>query len=68
MNSRSKKTTRISVSLDESDYQNLNQLAQTGDVSVAWLVRRALTDFLAKHRGSTIGQLPLNLEDRKMAP
>ena len=65
MNSRGKKNTRISVSLDEGDYQALNQLAQTGDVSVAWVIRRALTDFLAKHRGSTIGQLPLALEDRQ---
>jgi predicted transcriptional regulator len=65
MNSRSKKNTWISVSLDESDYRALNQLAQTSDVSVAWVIRRALTDFLAKHRGSTISQLPLVLEDRQ---
>lgn len=54
--------------MDNNDYQALNQIAQTGDVSVAWVIRRALTDFLAKHRGSTIEQIPLGLEDRKSTP
>ncbi len=41
-----KKVTRISVSLDDQDYQALREIAESNDVSAAWLVRRAVADFL----------------------
>lgn len=67
MNGRTKKTTRISVSLDEADYHDLNQLAGRGDVSVAWVIRRAIAEFLDKHRDAADAQLPLDLQERKVA-
>jgi len=48
-----RKITRISVSLDDRDYQALRKIAETNDVSAAWLVRRAVADFL---RANTVGQ------------
>lgn len=41
-----RKIVRISVSLDDRDYQTLRKIAETDDVSVAWLIRRAVGDFL----------------------
>lgn len=41
-----RKTRRISISLDDRDYQALREIAETNDVSAAWLVRRAVADFL----------------------
>lgn len=41
-----RKIMRMSVSLDDRDYQALRQIAETNDVSTAWLVRRAVSDFL----------------------
>jgi predicted DNA-binding ribbon-helix-helix protein len=40
------KTSRLSVSLRESDHQALEQFAERNDVSVAWLVRKAIERFL----------------------
>jgi predicted transcriptional regulator len=42
-----RKIARLSVSLDDRDYQALRQLAKEHDVSTAWLMRRAVTDYLA---------------------
>jgi len=41
-----RKITRISVSLDDRDYQALREIAESNDVSAAWLVRRAIANFL----------------------
>ena len=65
MGTRSKKTTRISVSLEAEDHRDLNLIAEKSDVSVAWVIRRAIAEFLDKHRGLAFGQLPLALEERK---
>lgn len=41
------KTTRLSVSLNKTDHDELERFAQKNDVSVAWLVRKAIERFLA---------------------
>ena len=48
-----RKIARISVSLDDRDYKALREIAETNDVSTAWLVRRAVADFL---KASKTGQ------------
>lgn len=51
-----RKITRISVSLDDRDYKDLRQIAASNDVSTAWLVRRAVSEFLksrAKGQGTS---------------
>jgi hypothetical protein len=40
------KTTRLSVSLRKADHDSLERFAVKNDVSVAWLVRKAIERFL----------------------
>jgi predicted DNA-binding ribbon-helix-helix protein len=40
------KTARLSVSLNQSDYDALDRLAGQNDVSIAWLVRKAIERLL----------------------
>lgn len=40
---------RITVNLDDAEYQALASLAQQFDVSLAWLGRRALADLIEKY-------------------
>lgn len=41
---------RITINLDENNYQELIGLSNELDVSLAWLGRKAFTDLLAKYR------------------
>ncbi|HZT26587.1 MAG TPA: ribbon-helix-helix protein, CopG family [Pseudolabrys sp.] len=41
---------RLTVSLTRSNYDTLNALAEKDDVSVSWVVRRAIDEYLRKHR------------------
>ncbi|MGZ8212899.1 MAG: ribbon-helix-helix protein, CopG family [Methylosarcina sp.] len=40
------KTARLSVSLKNSDYEALQLIAEKNDVSIAWLVRKAIERFI----------------------
>ncbi|OKL43294.1 ribbon-helix-helix protein, CopG family [Pseudovibrio exalbescens] len=42
----SKRIVRISISIDDRHYQELRRIADNEEVSLAWLVRRAVADFL----------------------
>ena len=42
-----RKITRLSVSLDDRDYQAVRDLAKAYDVSTAWVMRRAVAAYLA---------------------
>ena len=52
--------TRFSVALDEHEYAELAVMAEKHRVSMAWLVRHALTEFLDRYRSEDL-QLPLRL-------
>lgn len=39
---------RISVNIDRVEYEQLRRVARENDVSIAWIARRALKDFLAR--------------------
>ena len=52
--------TRFSVALDEHEYAELAVMAEKHRVSMAWLVRHALTEFLDRYRSEEL-QLPLRL-------
>jgi predicted transcriptional regulator len=39
---------RLTVTLDESDYQKVCTLAGENDVSAAWVIRRAVHDYLER--------------------
>jgi predicted DNA-binding ribbon-helix-helix protein len=54
-----RKTIRISISVEEKMYSDVVQLAGQSDVSVAWLVRKAVAEMLDKHRDEISPQLSL---------
>ena len=55
-----RKTARLSVSLDAQDYAVLAEIARKEDVSVAWVVRRAVSEIVRSHQeGAAEPELPL---------
>lgn len=42
---------RITINLDDKNYDELTALSEKLDVSLAWLGRRAFSDLLAKYNG-----------------
>ncbi len=50
MSERSKKLgPRVTVSVTPGDYDTLNTLANKEDVSVSWVIRRAINEYLRRH-------------------
>lgn len=41
---------RITVTVDPDDYQEIDRLARSRDVSASWLIRRSMREFLDRHR------------------
>lgn len=52
---------RITVSVTSQDYDVLAALADQDEVSVSWVVRRAIDDYLAENRERAEPQLPLRV-------
>jgi hypothetical protein len=50
MTDRPRKSTRLTVSLEEQDYEALNQIALSKDVSLSWVIRQAVRQFIEKTR------------------
>lgn len=54
-----RKTARLSISLDARDYAILTEIARKEDVSVAWVVRRAVSEIVRSHQeGAAEPELP----------
>lgn len=53
-------THRMTVNLEAVEYGQLSALADKYSVSLAWLGRRAIVEFLQRNEGDEL-QLPLNL-------
>ena len=53
--------TRFSVALNANEYAELATLAERHRVSMAWLVRNAVAEFLDRYRDQDDTQLPLPL-------
>jgi hypothetical protein len=51
---------RVTVSLTLSEHGELRALAARARVSLAWMIRQAVAEFLERERGD-VGQLPLDL-------
>ncbi|WP_429308750.1 CopG family transcriptional regulator [Paraburkholderia sp. GAS38] len=60
-----RKTVRTTVSLDERMYSDVLALATENDVSVAWLMRKALAELLARRGGPDGGR---NIRDSSASP
>jgi hypothetical protein len=68
--SRAKSTrrnVRISVSLDEKEYAELARLAAELDLSAAWMIRRAVSDFISRYGNGADPTLPLDRSPQKPA-
>ena len=51
---------RVTVSVTGSDYDTLNALADKDEVSVSWVVRRAIDEYLRRHRKDIEPAMPLS--------
>ena len=51
---------RFTVSLDPGDHAELSRLADDHDLSVAWMVRRAVLEFVERNRADGQSELPLS--------
>ncbi len=62
MNERPRKATRLTVSLEEQDYQTLCQIALSRDASVSWVIRQAIRQFIESsaeaHGPSSVSRPP----------
>lgn len=59
---------RVTVSVTPEDYNTLNMLANQGDVSVSWVVRRAVHEYLQRHRRLAPAARRTPLDKRPTAP
>lgn len=56
-----KASIRVSVTLDDQEYAELSKLAATLDLSTAWMIRRAVSEFIVRHQDGIEADLPLRL-------
>jgi hypothetical protein len=40
---------RLTVSLSDEDHDKLHRLAEKDEVSISWVIRRAIVDYLRRH-------------------
>lgn len=52
MADRPLKSTRLSVSLEDHDHNTLAEIAAENDVSISWVIRKAIRQFVEEYRGS----------------
>lgn len=55
---------RVTVNLDDREYRELSALADKHRVSLAWLGRQAIIEFLERYEKEEL-QLPLNLSSER---
>lgn len=48
MAGRPLKSTRLTVSLEEQDYDTLTEISRARDVSLSWVIRQAIRQFIEK--------------------
>ncbi len=58
---------RISINLPESEYAELAAMAEKHNISMAWIGRKAILDFLERNRENHL-QLPLTFSERAERP
>lgn len=56
---KGKKGVRLSVTLDKKEYAELTRLGSGFDLSAAWMIRRAVSEFISRYRGNPDAGLPL---------
>ncbi|MBO1518103.1 ribbon-helix-helix domain-containing protein [Oceanisphaera pacifica] len=53
------KSVRTTVSLSQEQYQSLQHLAESCGLSMSWVIRQAVSEFLTKHDARAFN--PVNL-------
>ncbi len=41
---------RITITVQPDDYASMTRIAQDNDITVSWLIRRLMSDFLERHQ------------------
>ena len=54
-----RRNVRLSVTLEESEYSELTRLGASLDLSAAWMIRRAVSEFVARHKNKLKPAFPL---------
>ena len=62
-----KPAVRLSISLDPTDHAELARLAEEHDLSVAWMVRKAVSEFVARNANQDQPVLPLQRSSNRGA-
>jgi predicted transcriptional regulator len=58
---------RISINLPDDEYAELFAMAEKHSISMAWIGRKAIHDFVERYRDGPL-QLPLTFTDRGEQP
>ena len=58
---------RVTVNLEDREYRGLSALSDKHRVSLAWLGRQAIIEFLERYEEDDL-QLPLNLSSERREP
>jgi predicted transcriptional regulator len=56
---------RIAINLADEEFTELDALAKKHDVSLSWIGRKAVLEFITRYRGEQLS-LPLRLDSRPM--
>lgn len=62
-----KKAVRMSVSLDEEAHNEICRIASDLNLSAAWIVRRAISEFVSRQPETVNSNLPLRPKPEKSA-
>lgn len=55
---------RIAISLEDEEFDELDEMANKHDVSLSWIGRQAVLEFLSRYKDQQL-RLPLRLESRR---
>jgi hypothetical protein len=58
---KKKKAVRLTASLPDADHTALAAIAERCNVSLSWVIRQAIAEFLENHKTGNL-QLPLDLK------
>ena len=61
-------TIRLSVGLDSASYAELSRLANRYDASLAWMIRKAVAEFIERQQESDQMELPLQRRGERSPP
>ena len=61
---KKKKNRRITISLDQTTFENISRVASENNISMAWVIRYAVDNLLGQQEEGQQLLLPLAIEKR----